>query len=302
MIDKNIMLSICLPVYNFSIVPLLTALLSEIRQKNLDVELICIDDASQSKIKVENVCFCREKSLEYIALKENIGRAAIRNLFLKYAKGDYLLFLDCDGMPVSDDFIEMYLKYILSNKPLIVYGGRIYPAEKPERKYLLRWKYGRKYESMPLESRLQNPNKSFQTNNFVIKHELFEVHRFNEKIKNYGHEDTLFGLDLAQNEIIIEHIDNPVLNMDIEEAQIFLQKTEKAVRNLIYLTDNHLIGSDSIQLLAFRKKIPAFFLSVVSVLATPISGFLKFLMENYLTSSPKIFNLYKFLIFERICS
>jgi len=57
----------------------------------------------------ENVC---RKEI-YIQLDNNIGRAKIRNLFLKYAKYDYLLFLDCDTFIISDDFVaKIYIGYM----------------------------------------------------------------------------------------------------------------------------------------------------------------------------------------------
>ncbi len=58
-------------------------------------------------------------------LPKNVGRARIRNLFLKYAKGQYLLFLDSDGEIISNQFIQNYQKFITENKDAkVVYGGR----------------------------------------------------------------------------------------------------------------------------------------------------------------------------------
>ncbi|MBE9467544.1 MAG: glycosyltransferase [Bacteroidetes bacterium] len=58
----------------------------------------------------------------------------MRNLFLKYAKYDYLLFLDCDAIITSKKFISNYITYIQKNKPKIICGGRIYDQHSPERK------------------------------------------------------------------------------------------------------------------------------------------------------------------------
>jgi hypothetical protein len=65
---------------------------------------------------------------------------------------------------------------------------------------------------------------------------------FDERLVNYGHEDTLFGFQLKKNEIQISHISNPVLNGDIEDNDVFLTKTELGLYNLGYIL--HYINSD----------------------------------------------------------
>lgn len=227
------MISVCIPVYNFDINPLVNALSDEIEKHNLPCEIVLIDDCSEEVFKEINKS--ASTKAKYIQLSENIGRSKIRNLFLKYVTNHYLLFLDCDSLIISNEFLRNYIQSV-ENGSNIVCGGRVYPEKRPEKARLLRWKYGIKKESKPAVERKRNPNNSFMTNNFLIKKEVLEEIQFDERLTEYGHEDTLFGIELKKAGIAIEHIENPILNGDIETNALFIQKTEKAIENLILLT------------------------------------------------------------------
>ena len=51
----------------------------------------------------------------------------------------------------------------------------------------------------------------------------------------YGHEDTLFGLELKYRNIDIMHIDNPAYHMGIDSGEDFMEKTTTAVDSLAKL-------------------------------------------------------------------
>ena len=225
------MISVCIPVYNFNITALVNELVKQCEQMNIPTEIIVIDDCSE-ELKTDNQRV--SKNVKYIDLPKNIGRAKIRNRFLEYANYQYLMFLDCDSLVVREDFLSKYLE-VLKNEPNVICGGRIYPDQSPGRNKMLSWKHGIYKESLPAEVRRLNPNKSFMTNNFVVARTCLEKIKFDERITKYGHEDTLFGYELAKSNIEITHIDNPVLNGDIETNEVFLQKTKYGVINLVHI-------------------------------------------------------------------
>lgn len=234
------MISICIPVYNFDVTALVSELEKQVKQANVPVEIVLIDDGSIEKFKKLNQHICNNHT--YIKLDKNIGRSRIRNRFLEYAKFDNLLFLDCDSLIKSESFISDYLKIIRGKRYNVVCGGRVYEKSPPARNKLLSWKYGFYRESQPAEVRKLTPNKSFMTHNFMIERRVFEKVKFDERIVNYGHEDTLFGYELMKHNIEISHIENPVLNGDIEDNAEYLKKTEIGIINLVqilhYLDDN----------------------------------------------------------------
>ena len=77
------------------------------------------------------------------------------------------------------------------------------------------------------------------TNNFVVPKSIQQQFPFEEKIRHYGHEDTLFGLQLAQAKIPIIHLDNALEHLGLEPAEVFLQKSRQAVLNLAFLAKNY---------------------------------------------------------------
>ncbi len=248
------MISICIPVYNFNITSLVNALSHQAKLLHIPYEIIIIDDCSDN-FKIENKSVCKE--FNYIELSKNIGRAKIRNLFLEYAKYNYLLFLDCDSLIENPDFLSNYVE-IITKTPSVVCGGRDYDKKRPKRDKMLSWKYGIARESQPCEIRRKFPNKSFMTNNFLINKNILKKIKFDERIMQYGHEDTLYGFSLKKANIAITHIHNPVINGDIECNAEYLNKTKEGIINLIniinYLDYNTNLIND-ISLLKFYNKI-----------------------------------------------
>lgn len=226
------MISVCIPVYNRAIAPLVNDLLQEINDFHLPVEIVVIDDCSTNELQLENQIAC--KVCSHIELEHNVGRAKIRNIFLNYAKNDYLLYLDCDSMIISPRFLRDYLEAISETTQVIV-GASIYQTEQPLRSEMLRWKYSSLRESKSIQERKKASFNSFKTNNFLVHRRILERIPFNETIVGYGHEDTLFGFELFQNGIQIDHIENPVLNKYLDSNIVFLDKTIVGLKNLIHV-------------------------------------------------------------------
>lgn len=231
---QNMMLSICIPIYNFDVNELVNDLHHQIVSNKLDAEIILIDDTSKAEFIDKN------KNLENIAsqfifLDKNIGRSKIRNLFLKYSKSEYLLFLDCDGKIISQSFVKNYIDFIKNKNPDVVFGGRKVSEVKPPLQYGLRWKFAVERENLPVKQRLKSPYLDFQTNNFIVKKAVLAKNLFNETITQYGYEDLIFAKDLFKNKVVIDHIDNPIFNNDVETNEVFLAKADQSAKSLSQL-------------------------------------------------------------------
>lgn len=244
------MLSICIPRYNYDT----SRLVAQLRlQISGNAEIIVIDDASTVELPVP-------ASDHFIQLEKNIGRAAIRNRFLEYAKYDWLLFLDNDVELVYDDFLKKYIDCITGRTAEgraerrvqhptfcpVIYGGRIYSPTPPDQQHMLRWKYGKQIESKPAEARSRDPYTSFQTNNFLVHRSVLTAFPFDESLKEYGYEDLLFAEQLKNKKIPIYHIDNPVINIHLESNERFLELTEMAIRNLSTIRSSYNINTSLI--------------------------------------------------------
>ncbi|HKK81403.1 MAG TPA: glycosyltransferase, partial [Prolixibacteraceae bacterium] len=196
------MLSICIPIYNYDVTALVQELKKQVEEHSLECEIILADDASDDvELKRKNTSIVSMCGAKFIALEKNIGRSAIRNLLALNASGDSILFLDCDTVPVRNDFLQKY--YHVMNDDVVV-GGIAYRDALDDQSAMLRWTYGHKRESKTADERLKMPYASFMTGNFMIKKTVFKQFTFDENITQYGHEDTLFGIQLKQHRIEIK--------------------------------------------------------------------------------------------------
>ncbi|MGE8556318.1 MAG: glycosyltransferase family 2 protein [Chryseobacterium jejuense] len=236
-------LSICIPVYNFDVRELVFDLKKEIDSQNIDAEIILIDDASKEESRQTN----RELqniTNRFIFLEENIGRSRIRNLFQQYADGEFFLFLDCDGKIEEKNFLKNYIQFIREHpNTQVIYGGREVLNSASDPDHYLRWKFAVERENLPVVLRNEKPYLSFQTNNFVIRKEVLERVKFNPEFQKYGYEDLLFAMDLKANYIKIDHIDNPILNNDLESNIVYLGKVEESVESLSHMLKDETLNS-----------------------------------------------------------
>jgi len=225
------MLSILIPVYNYDV----TALVDELHQQGLagnsPFEILCFDDGSEARYKATNKAINHCESVTYNELTQNVGRSKIRNLLAEAAQFKYLLFMDCDSKVVGPDYLKNYVERLKTDT--LLYGGRCYQEEAPkDANLMLHWKYGREREAKSAVQRTLNPYHSFMTNNFLIPKKLFDAIKFDESLLQYGHEDTLFGLELLKRSIPIVHFDNPLEHTGLEQSIVFLNKTKQALENL----------------------------------------------------------------------
>ena len=247
-------LSVCVPIYNTDVRPLVAELCAQIDKiQEAAIDIILIDDASELRVKEINQF--EHPKVQLISLEKNVGRAKIRNLFLTHAPSDFLLFLDGDSTIQSPMFIENYKLYLDQfPETQVLVGASRYQVAAPPINKRLRWRYSSKRESLPFSSRKENPQHSFKTNNFLVRREILEQFPFDERLHGYGHEDTLFGLQLIQNGLQVRHIDNPVWNLNLDSNAVFLEKTDNALGNLLWIYRYH----DSTLLLQTNKLLAVY--------------------------------------------
>jgi glycosyltransferase involved in cell wall biosynthesis len=296
------MLSILIPVYNFNIVKLVAALRTQSITAGIPFEIIVVDDCSSELLRDQNMEVSNLSDVQFHVLAKNIGRSRIRNRLANMAQYPTLLFLDCDSEIPSDDYIQKYLPYCNTN--MVVCGGNIYSEDPPEDpEYLLRWLYGIKKEQRPSSVRNINPYRSFMTNNFIMPGNVFHQIHFDESIIRYGHEDTLFGLELKKKGIPVKHINNPVYHIGLEIASEFLRKTSESIENLLtLLNEGKIIPNDikNIRLLRAyaylkRYRIVKIYLLLYEFVSNAV-------MRNLLGSNPGIFafDLYKLALISKL--
>ncbi|MCL2651336.1 MAG: glycosyltransferase [Candidatus Azobacteroides sp.] len=284
------MLSILIPIYNQPCLALVTELSKQSSKENIPFEIICIDDHSPS-IFEENKTIADIPNCVYIELEENIGRSRIRNLLAKKAQYEYLIFLDCDSKIVHPDYIKNYLKYLPQIQ--VISGGRIYEDIPPKNSsYLLHWKYGTYREPKSIDGQ----NQVFMSNNFIIKKSILKQIPFRASITKYGHEDSLFQIDLKQRGYNIFFIDNPIMHIGLDTSIDFISKVKLSTETLweLYKTGEINKGnSNNLKLLSSYIKIKKFGLNKLFSFKYILCK--KLFETNLLSKHPSLFilNIYK---------
>lgn len=287
------MLSILIPTYNTAVVSLVRHLLAEAERLDLPIEIRCYDDCSHPDFKQKNKVLLEHPEVVYVELEQNLGRARIRNKLAEEAKYPCLLFLDGDVWPPNDRFLEAYLPYL--EQEAVVYGGLCYTSTEPPRDRYLRWRYGQFRESRSAKERSLHGHLAFKTCNFLIlKKDLLAI-RFEESLNGYGHEDTLFALQLRQKNIPVVHIDNPVVHLGIDISADFLAKSEEAIVNLHGLLQNPTVANfiAQVKLIRYYHLVNRLYLAAPLRFGFSISR--KLIYSQLLSSRPSLvlFDFYK---------
>lgn len=230
-------ISLLIPVRNYDIIALVHSLKGAMPHVPELVEILIGDDGSSPEYR-EKYRTMEGNGVRIIVSEKNIGRASIRNKLGNEARGEYLLFIDADTMLPAT--AEAYLRRWISvaGQAPVMSGGILYresPPGDPDK--LLRWKYGIMKEQKKAVERNKHPHSGFSTFNVLIDKLVFSKIRFDEKLRQYGHEDTLMGYQLKKAGIKILHIDNGLFHEGLETNKDFLAKTKQSIENLSHIYD-----------------------------------------------------------------
>lgn len=111
--DVNSKISIIVPIYNVEKY-VADCLESVINQSYKNIEIICIDDASDdTSLEIVKEYAEKDKRIKVICLKENSGLSTARNVGIRAATGKYLMFLDSDDM-YKENCCEVMLTALVS--------------------------------------------------------------------------------------------------------------------------------------------------------------------------------------------
>jgi len=131
---KNVKISVIIPVYN--VIDFLKECLgSVLNQTYKNLEIILVDDGSTDGSS--QICDEYKKKDRRIQVihKENGGLSDARNYGMKYAKGEYIAFLDSDDYVENTMYEKLYNKAISENADYVECDFYwVYPNKKKEDK------------------------------------------------------------------------------------------------------------------------------------------------------------------------
>ena len=287
------MISVLIPVYNYNVQSLVENLLHQFESINCKWELFLSDDVSNPQYKNQNSNYIDELNLTNVKLfqqETNIGNAANRNFLIDKATNDWLLFLDADVLAVREDFLSNYIGEMKSTSKDLISGNIIYDHKNPQPN-LLRWKYGKQKEEIGFEKRNAYPILNLRGANFAIRRGLAKDNNFPLLKETYGFVDTRFFLQFNQSQVLV--IENPVYHLGIEDNDVFVSKTKKAIANAMFLMNTNDELASRLTLVSSYKKIRVFRF----ILNKIHHSFYSRLERNLLSKNPSlfIFQLFKIL-------
>ena len=258
--NNDILVSVIVPTYN-NCDTLFLVLDSLARQSDKNFEVIIADDGSAEEYKSLITQYAKRQPYHcHHIWHEDKGfcAAAVRNLGVLNAKGEYLIFIDSDCL-IRDDFIAQHRRY--AEKGWFVSGKRINLSEKFTRKVISRavsvyhWKlrhwllpWLRKDinnidlllpylpEVLFLRRRKHSPRGARTCNLAMFSKDFYAINGFDERFNNWGLEDTecvtrLLNLGIKHKRVRYSilafhlwHLPNRNTDIDIENKNI-LQET-----------------------------------------------------------------------------
>ena len=161
----------------------------------------------------------------------------------------------------------------------------------PEKNKTLHWKYGVKIES-------KKKKKIFSSHHFIIHKNAFKKIKFNEEIIDYGHEDTIFWIDLKKENYTFEFIENPLTHIGLETNEQYIKKTKSALKNIYLLNKKYDLKNTSI--IKTHIILSKFYLNYIVLLVFNLTE--KNILKNLLSGKPSLilFQMYKMGYFFRL--
>ena len=233
------LISICVPFFRFDVLPLVKKLLALAARRPEKIELLLLDDATHDEQLTRELGWRVGESsvpVRLLALQQNEGRAKVRNHLANAAQGDYLLFLDCDMFPDSDEFIARYLEYATADEYDVVVGGCSYARVGPVKaSQLLYFYHSNRTQCVPVAARQRAPVRYFFTNNMMIRRNLIARLAFDPGYQGWGYEDTDLAVGAARAGTRIAHIENTATHLGLVDDDAVISKYRNSVANFMRL-------------------------------------------------------------------
>lgn len=205
--------SIIIPVYNGE--SFLENCISSIMQQTIskeNFEILIIDDHSNdsSYELVQSYSHKYPKNIFYYQTEKNMGPGIARNIGIENAKGEWILFLDCDDTLTPNALQSLFEKVTTENLDILAFN----------------WTYCKNSTIETLKNQGRNDSNSFLKNkdNFIkdylalymdgsVIYVLFKrklIETFNIKFREGYHEDVDFLFQAYFNARFIKYLDLPI--------------------------------------------------------------------------------------------
>lgn len=280
------MISIGIPVYNESPDALLNYLRKHLDNNPIYDEIIIYDDASLKPLILKEP----HQKFKLLRGKNNLGDVGARKAIAMNSKNTWILFLDSDMLPITENFLSIYSNCIKSGHELY-YGGIEYSNESIQTTSL-RYQYGKNRE---VRTPTDEPStyKYFVSASFLIKKNIF-LDILHTNLKNVYGLDVFLSMLLQEKNIKVLFVENRALHLGIEDNKTFIEKSQKSAQLIASLVHEKKIPPDWSRLSETGEKMKRFQLARIFIFCYGLMR--PFVIKNLLSKKPFL----KFLDLERL--
>jgi glycosyltransferase involved in cell wall biosynthesis len=255
-------LSVLIPFYRNDPHQLLTALDSQARHLDGEVEIVVLDDAGGDARLSEEVALAvggMATPTRLLLGSRNEGRAKGRNRLTSHGRARHFLFLDSDMLPDNASFLTTYLDLIRNEDPAAVFGGFSVDQAPLAPEHGLHRALALRADCLSAAVRERTPEKYVFTSNLMVRRDVFESEAFDEGFSGWGWEDVEWGVRVRR-KYGVRHIDNTATHLGLDTPAALAAKYEQSTANFARLATRHpdiVSNYPSYRLAKVLKHVPA---------------------------------------------
>jgi glycosyltransferase involved in cell wall biosynthesis len=218
-----------------------TNLLLALDREAVAVEVIVLDDGSGDPAlatKVGEAVDAMRLPARFVRLPANEGRSKGRNRLARHARADRFLFIDADMLPDSTHFLADWLALIDAGDPAAAFGGFSLDQTPRTRDNALHRAMALRSDCVSAADRARDPAKHMFTANLLVRRDVFDGVRFDERFTGWGWEDVEWAIRVADRWPIV-HADIPASHLGLDSAATMARKYEQSAANFARVVADH---------------------------------------------------------------
>ena len=255
---KRPTLSVLIPFYRDNPSMLLSELLAQ-AERLRGVEILIYDDGTlDPKICATLAAQVKDASspVTLLIAEQNMGRATARNTLQEKARGEWVLFLDADMRPGSEQFLSNYIALIEADAGDIIFGGFTVP-ETASRSEELHRALSEVSDCLAFSERQAAGPQYVATSNLCVRKAVLLAEPFDSGFVGWGWEDSEWAARVARRYTLI-HAENTALHLGLESDDTLLKRFKESAHNYKRFTSLHPDLAQTLTLYRLTEKLRKF--------------------------------------------
>ena len=226
-----------------------------------DVEVVILDDGTNDEpltFALKTLVTGLRLPVQLMTLSQNEGRSRGRNRLSGASRGDYLLFLDSDMRPDTDQFLRNWIALAKDRQPAVVFGGFSLLQAPRDSRFAVHRSMAARSECVAADERSEAPEKYVYTSNLLVRRDVFDAEGFDPAFTGWGWEDVEWAMRVSRTYFIL-HIDNPATHMGLDTVEALAGKYEQSAANFARVVARHpdiVAGYPSFRAARILKTLP----------------------------------------------